>query len=990
MDTTTAATTAVTNLTPVATTVMKTTTADTTAVTNSPPVTTVMSTTTIATIDIRMSIRLDLVYTPDLANPSSTAYRELEGKVNPVLRAQYRSVGAASVTGFRAGSVITEFVVQTTEVNISRVTEANRNVTIAMATIAPVIGSVVAQYNSPNSIRLPPLTYTGQTMTLTCGLTDVNLGTISSSEWKLKGQKLTTVRFKIVTAGSLSTLTVTNVKKSDIGTYECLILGTELEFFQKGNVTSDIIKDAPNVLLQDKINVECKEGDIQPLKCCVQSPYKVSWFEGTTLLNSIPVETTCIRHDYTINVCTGSVEKTFICKVDDPSSFAQTTKLTIFTETITCNSPEYGTGREGDRASGKCDEDQEGTKTAECQPSGQWVVVEDTCIIKIINDLLSKSEDLVVEGVPVFVVELKDAVQEEKENISNSSATISAIVDILNTIANISDVVSEDVMLNVLNTVDVIIGDDARESWAFLNSNETLNSSSELLGSMETLADGLNETFTIKTQRILLNRTMFDNSFMADLNSSVVIQIPNSDISNVFITTIVFSTLNNVMPTRNSTFDVGLLNATGNGTLADDAINAAVVLVKINATVPNVTLSYNKLNGALSLNPQCVFWNFTLFNETGAWDDEGCIFVSDINNTVTCSCDHLTSFSILMATDIPPKIITLLDVITYVGVGISLASLVICLIIEGYVWKAVTRNSTAFMRHVSIINTALSLLIADICFIIAAFIAKNPLENPGEDYEVPVGPCSTATFFMHFFYLALFFWMLVSGLLLFYRTVMVFSHMSKSTMLAIGFTLGYVCPLIIAVITVAVTAPGRGYIRKDNACWLNWLETKALLALVIPALTIVLINILIVIVVLFKMLRRGVGDTAHTDEKHTMVVILRCVAILTPLFGLTWSLGVGTMISPTNEGIHIAFAFFNSLQGFFILVFGTLFDSKIRSLLSKRVPTTNSTSNPTRSTSDGIFSLSGMFSRIRGRNVYHVSGARNSNSSSASESYVNI
>lgn len=476
---------------------------------------------------------------------------------------------------------------------------------------------------------------------------------------------------------------------------------------------------------------------------------------------------------------------------------------------------------------------------------------------------------------------------------------------------------------DVLETVDVIIGDDSKESWAVLNANETSNSSSKLLASLETLSNGLVGEFAIATDRIMMNRTTFNKSFSTELNSSIAINISDTNLNNVFITTITFSTLNNVMPARNSSFDTSLINATNNGTVADNVINAAVVLIKINATIQNVTLSYDKRNNSLSQNPQCVFWNFTLLDKLGAWDDEGCTFVSDINNRVTCNCNHLTSFSILMATDIPPELKLSLDIITYVGVGISLASLVICLIIEGYVWKAITRNSTAFMRHISIVNTALSLslclsalLIADICFIIAASIAKNPHENPGEDYEVPVGPCSTATFFMHFFYLALFFWMLVSGLLLFYRTVMVFSHMSKSTMLAIGFSLGYGCPLIIAVITVAVTAPGNGYIRRYDVCWLNWIETKALLALVIPALTIVFINILIIFVVLFKMLRRGVGDTAQADEKHTLAVIARCVIILTPLFGLTWSLGVGTMVSSENQGIHIAFAFFNSLQVF--------------------------------------------------------------------------
>ncbi|XP_031155849.2 adhesion G-protein coupled receptor F1 [Sander lucioperca] len=667
--------------------------------------------------------------------------------------------------------------------------------------------------------------------------------------------------------------------------------------------------------------------------------------------------------------------------------------MKVFTEAPTCVDTQYGTGRVGDTSIVRCNPGQVGSRTFVCQQTG-WMLSEDTCIVTAIQELFVVSTNLNKEEVPDFVGNLSSTVTKERDKIATSSATISAIVDILNNIASVSTGdVTATVMENVLETVDVIIGSESRQSWTFLNANRTSSASSALLSSMESLSDRLVGEIAFETPRILLNRTItFNNSFTANLNNSIFIKVPNIN-NNVFFTTITFSTLDNVMPARNSSFDAIRFNTTSNYTVTDNAINAAVVLVKTKATVKNVNLSFNKLNSSLLLNAQCVFWNFTLFNNLGAWDDEGCTFVSDINNIVTCSCNHLTSFSILMATDIPPELREALDIITYFGVGISMASLVICLIIEGYVWKDVTRNSTSFMRHVSIINTALSLLIADICFIIGASIAKNPLENPGGDYNVPVGPCSTATFFMHFFYLALFFWMLVSGLLLFYRTVMVFSHMSKSIMLAIGFLLGYGCPLIIAVITVAVTAPGNGYIRADNACWLNWIQTHALLALVIPALTIVFINIIIVIVVLFKMLRRGVGDATQRDEKQTLVVIVRCLAILTPLFGLTWALGVGTMISSTNKGIHIAFAFFNSLQGFFILVFGTLFDSKIRSILSRKVPTPSTGSNTTRSTSGGISSLSGLnwINRLRGRRyIYRVSEAANSSSTGASESFVNI
>ncbi|XP_047430352.1 uncharacterized protein LOC124999485 [Mugil cephalus] len=1003
--TTTVSPTTTTTVSPTTTTTVSpttTTTVPTSTTTAATTTTTAVTTTTTPPreINVTLTVRLDTTFEPDFNNPSSARYQQFAGQINAVLKAQYTDpiepVVRAVVTGFRPGSVIVDFLVQTTQLQVDALARANQNLPAAMEVVAPVIGSVVAVYDSPTGIELPGRTFTGNSMALFCGPPDIDVGATSGWTWKFKGVEIMSARFrKESLPENRSRLTVSNVILADIGPYECILKGSGVDLRQRGDVTNSIVRPAPNVRVPEDISFDCNSNGRPTLECCVQSLYTVQWFEGSALLTSaFDPASNCIQHNYDVD-CSGSLApKTFTCRVNNASGYVAITTLSLFREAIVCDEPPYGRGPAGARASLLCPAGQKGRRIAECQETGEWRLVVDSCILTVIDELLTESMFLVSATVPQFVQDLNNTVQGSKDQVAQSAGTIEAIVNILNTVANVSIVVTEDIMADILGTVDVIIGDDARESWAFLNQNETRNSSSQLLGSMETFSSRLEGNFQITSLRTRLRRSPFNNNFTSNDNSSFVIEIPNTDVSNAFITTISFLTLNNVMPVRNSTFNVSLFNSASNDAVNDIVVNAAVVLVRINATINNVTLSYNKLNGSLSLNPQCVFWNFTLFDEVGAWDDEGCTFVSDINDTVTCNCNHLTSFSILMATGIPESIRILLDVITYVGVVISMASLVICLIIEAYVWKALTRNSTSFMRHVSIVNTALSLLIADICFIIGASIADNPTENPGGDFEVPLGPCSTATFFMHFFYLALFFWMLVSALLLFYRTVMVFSHMSKSTMLAIGFTLGYICPLIIAVVTVAATAPGRGYIRRDNACWLNWVDTMALLAMVIPALTIVFINILIVIVVLFKMLRRGVGDAAQPDEKHTLVVLIRCVAILTPLFGLTWSLGVGTMISSENKGIHIAFAFFNSLQGFFILVFGTLFDSKIRAILGKKLPAVSSGSNQTRSTSGGISSSGGMnlFDRLRGRrHVYHVSATANTNSNSnSSESYMNI
>lgn len=412
--------------------------------------------------------------------------------------------------------------------------------------------------------------------------------------------------------------------------------------------------------------------------------------------------------------------------------------------------------------------------------------------------------------------------------------------------------------------------------------------------SLENITSSLtNESFNIDTDFILLNKTTFTNTFDADFNSSVGINITESDGETQSITVITFASLDNVLPARdeaNSTTTV---------------INGNVVLVRAGGAVNNVTFTFDIRNDTLG-RPQCVFWNFTLFEGLGGWDDEGCQLVRSVNDTITCNCNHLTSFSILMSPNTPKD--ETLSLITYIGVGISIACLVICLIIEAIVLRKVKKNPTFYLRHISIVNIAVSLLAADIWFIIGAAISGAEVKNEAA--------CSAATFFIHFFYLALFFWMLASALLLLYRIVNVFDQGgSKKTILAVGFSLGYGAPLIIAVITIAVTAPKNQYLRENVACWLNWDESKALLAFVIPALLIVAINLLILPVVIYKILRSPtMRGSAHVLEKNVTVVIVRALAVLTPFFGVTWGLGVGTIVNPSNRDIHITFALFNSLQ----------------------------------------------------------------------------
>ncbi|KAK5914574.1 hypothetical protein CgunFtcFv8_009006 [Champsocephalus gunnari] len=711
-----------------------------------------------------------------------------------VLNTEYGGITGfigVSVTGFREGSIFTDFVVETTEVKTAEFAEANKAFSKAVnSTIAPVIGSVTALYNSDDKLRIGGIIYNGNRMRLVCE-PRVNVGKISSVEWTFRGRVIDgDGRRKITNSGTTSVLTIEKADVVlDIGIYQCTLMGDVLQFRQERDVIGDDIQEAPIIVSKSHIPVRClgTEAQTVPLECCVQSPFKVKWFKDSLALDAGVTgngTSFCCTYEYTLEACGGPTSLTFTCKVDD-LDYRRVTTLSISEEPFTCEDDEYGDGREGELSSKECPTYQVGGKMAKCV-HGKWILVEDTCVIRVIKDLLVSSGGLHVDDVPDFVEKLSEEVKVIK-NVTKEPNSISTIVEILGNIADVTLEVNKPVMKDVLQTVDDIIGEDSRESWTALNANENNNASSDLLRSMELLSDKIVGTFTFETDAILFNRSTFDNSFYANLNNSVVLDIPNTGFRNISITTITFFTLNIVMPVRSSSFNTSVFNT--NNTDPVNVLNAAVVLI-------------------------------------------------------------------------------------------------------------------------------------------------------------------------------------------------------KAVMLAIGFLLGYGCPLIIAVVTVAATAPGDGYIMNKEACWLNWEQTRALLAFVIPALTIVCINIIIVIVVLFKMLRRGVGDASQREERHTLVVILRCVAILTPLFGLTWSLGVGTMLDSTNRGLHIVFALFNSLQGFFILVFGTLLDSKIRSILARTSPG----SNTTRSTSGGISSTGlNWFHRLRGRrNVYRMSEAANSGSAGASESFSNI
>ncbi|XP_019392656.1 PREDICTED: adhesion G protein-coupled receptor F4-like [Crocodylus porosus] len=514
-------------------------------------------------------------------------------------------------------------------------------------------------------------------------------------------------------------------------------------------------------------------------------------------------------------------------------------------------------------------------------------------------------------------------------DILSSPAIPGNIVNIVMLLKNISLKLSEDVnrakMQSYSKIANHVLNASVISNWAFIRDKAA---SSILLDSVNLFArklliksgsESILEDF-MSTKGSSINKKTpgkrFDFSMRFNNSNSTIagsVLIPQEELLKISTPSDAVSV---AFPTLGAIMEASQLD--------DVFVNGMILSVALPEELRQISLTFEKFNKSNNVMARCVGWH----SAEKRWDEAACKLKTDDANSSVCICKHhhhtFKSFSILMS----PNTIrnTVLDYITFVGLGISIFSLLLCLTIEAVVWHHVTNTNIAQMRHICLVNIAASLLIANVLFILAAVAYEKV-----KDYAI----CVAVTFFVHLSYLSLFFWMLALGLLILHGLLLIFRKMKKSASMATAFFIGYGCPLIISVLTVAITEPRKGYVR-DGACWLNWRDTKALLAFVIPALMIIAVNLVVVVVVVVKTGRLSVREGSRSQDLSSVTRTGKNVALLTPVLGLTWGFGLATIVRYDSLGFHVTFALLNALQGFFILLFGTLLDRKTREALRMR------------------------------------------------------
>ena len=96
-----------------------------------------------------------------------------------------------------------------------------------------------------------------------------------------------------------------------------------------------------------------------------------------------------------------------------------------------------------------------------------------------------------------------------------------------------------------------------------------------------------------------------------------------------------------------------------------------------------------------------------------------------------------------------------------------------------------------------------------------------------------------------------------------------------------------------------------------------------------PILLVLSLNTIIFIAVIVILVRHKLRRSEELKKKFGVLLLMRNVASIAFLFGLTWIFGALTVLN-ANQAFQIAFTLVNSFQGFFIFIFFCVLNNEVR------------------------------------------------------------
>ncbi|KAM5271329.1 adhesion G protein-coupled receptor L3 isoform 16-T16 [Ctenodactylus gundi] len=485
----------------------------------------------------------------------------------------------------------------------------------------------------------------------------------------------------------------------------------------------------------------------------------------------------------------------------------------------------------------------------------------------------------------------------------------------------------------MVETVNNLLQPQALNAWRDLTTSDQLRAATMLLDTVEesafVLADNLLKTdivrentdnIQLEVARLSTEGNLEDLKFPENMGHGSTIQLSantlkqNGRNGEIRVAFVLYNNLGPYLSTENASMKLGTEAMSTNHSVI---VNSPVITAAINKEFSNkvyladpvvFTVKHIKQSEE-NFNPNCSFWSYSKRTMIGYWSTQGCRLLTTNKTHTTCSCNHLTNFAVLMAhvevkhSDAVHDL--LLDVITWVGILLSLVCLLICIFTFCF-FRGLQSDRNTIHK-----NLCISLFVAELLFLIGINRTDQPIA------------CAVFAALLHFFFLAAFTWMFLEGVQLYIMLVEVFE--SEHSRRKYFYLVGYGMPALIVAVSAAVDYRSYG---TDKVCWLR-LDTYFIWSFIGPATLIIMLNVIFLGIALYKMFHHTAilkPESGCLDNIKSWVI--GAIALLC-LLGLTWAFGL-MYINESTVIMAYLFTIFNSLQGMFIFIFHCVLQKKVR------------------------------------------------------------
>ncbi|KAL1494818.1 hypothetical protein ABEB36_010350 [Hypothenemus hampei] len=277
-------------------------------------------------------------------------------------------------------------------------------------------------------------------------------------------------------------------------------------------------------------------------------------------------------------------------------------------------------------------------------------------------------------------------------------------------------------------------------------------------------------------------------------------------------------------------------------------------------------------------NPQCVHWSTA--RGFGEWSRVGCRTELDDNwfeksgdgcTVINCSCNHLTTFAVLVDVidlEYIPEPSLLEDISSYSCFSIALPLLLGTYLILALI-RGLQTNSNTIRK-----NLVLCVFLAELLYVVALKARKLTVSIEFSCKLIAIG--------LHYLWLASFSWMLVDAIHL-YRMLTEMRDINHGPMI-FYYTMGYVGPAVVVALAVGVRAHQYG---NYYFCWVSLYES-VIWSLVGPTCLLTAVNLCI----LLFAIRAAFTVQDHVLGFGNLRTLLWVSVIALPLLGITWILAL--------------------------------------------------------------------------------------------------